>query len=110
MSFPIRCWEVPAKAKMGTPVLKLVSCFLQVLDSGILRDNLGNLLANCWSAIETNLVCQIWTHPLCQFRKHFPLRTRFTNPGARNFWAKNDPSFGASFCCPPWHFVARRCR
>src|SRR5919202_4606715 len=104
MSLSIGRWEIPAKAQMRSPILKLISRFLQVLDASILRDNLSNLLANCSSAVETNLICQIWTHSLCQFREYFPLRTCFTNPGTRNFGTENHPSLRAGFGYSPWHF------
>src|ERR687885_1153038 len=110
MSLSIGRWEVPAKAQMRPPILKLVPRFLQVLDASILRDNLSNLLAHRWRTVKMNLICQIWTHSLCQFREHFPLRTRLTNSRTRNFGAENYSPFSASFGYSPCYFVPRRCR
>src|SRR4028119_398023 len=102
-----------------------------MLNASILRDNLGNLLANSGCTVlgdgqlvrptfkgrgntypteEMQFINYFRTHPPCQFHKHFPLWTRLTNSRTWNFWAKNDPSLRASFRYSPWHFVASGCR
>ena len=96
--------------EVAPTVLHLIAFLLQVLDPGVVRDRLSDLLANLLGALIGDVLALLRTDTSSQISEYFPFAAGLSDARPRDLRREDDTALGAGLSAATGLLIPGLCR